>query len=191
MCFSVLALYCKQSKMGVKSSREKWLKKVKCAAGLDKIWVRGVSNAFCERALSQNSFSGHLALLPSLNVGHGGSSHCFLREKPVLCAVARVHLDDLARSTCGETRRPSAARDGDQWAAFFCSCPTGPPRSCAWPDSCVCSWWVTCLLGFSCLKLEQQAGLALGNGFVLCTGYDNWPWGVVGRRWGRPWIPYS
>lgn len=120
----------------------------------------------------------------------------FLREKLVLCAAAWVHLDGLAHSLCsgstrGETLSPSAARDGDQWATFFCSCPTGPPRSCTWPDSCVCSWCVTCLLGFSCLKLQQQAGLALGNGFLPCTGYDNWPWGVVGRRWGVPWICYS
>lgn len=75
MCFSVLALYCKQSKPGVKSSCKQRLKKVKCAAELDKIWV---SNAFCEQALSQNSFSGYPTLLPFPNMGWGESSHASL-----------------------------------------------------------------------------------------------------------------
>lgn len=67
-----------------------------------------MSNAFCEQALSQNSFSNHPALLPSPNtgaeVGRGGSSCSFLPEKPVLCFVAWVCLGNLPRCPAVATR---------------------------------------------------------------------------------------
>lgn len=195
MCFSVLALYCKQSKMGVKSSREQWLKKVKCAAGLVKIWVGRVSNAFCEQALSQNSFFRPSSFAPfpkhGCPSGMGRKFPLFPARKPVLCTAAWVASGrpclqpcPYRGSTCRETRSPSAARAGDQWAAFFCSCPAGASPFSHLTRQLCCSWCATRLLGFGRLKLHRQAGLALGDRFLPYAGCDNWPWGGGGVALG-------
>lgn len=150
MCFSVLALYCKQSKMGVKSSREQWLKKVKCAAGLVKIWVGRVSNAFCEQALSQNSFFRPSCFAPfpkrGCPSGTGRKLPLFPTRNFRLCFVLRLglHLGDLA---CNPART-AAARAGRRGARQLpvpeineplssAAAPRGPPPPRTWPDSCV------------------------------------------------------
>lgn len=130
MCFSVLALYCKQSKPGVKSSCQQWLKKVKCAAGLDKIWV---SNAFCEQALRQNSFSGHPALLPFPNMGWGESSHTSLH-----CGLGPFGWPCLySGSMCryGARQLPTLEINEPLSCAAALQSLSLPSRT--WPDSCV------------------------------------------------------
>lgn len=196
MCFSVLALYCKQSKMGVKSNHEQWLKKVKCAAGLDKIWVCRVSNTFCDQALSQNSFSGHPALLPSPNAGaeagQGESSYSFLPES--LCFALRLGSVWVTLPTALPVQQWHVRGDTEpvscpHWRSMSCFLLQLPGGASPFPHltwQLCCSWCETRLLGFSCLKLHHQTGLALGNRFFFlpCTGY-NWPRGAAGRRWGR------
>ena len=150
-----------------------------------------MSNAFCEQALSQNSFSVHPALLPSPNAsdkeGLGENSHSFLLES--LCFALRrgsvwVTLPAPWQPVQRDTEPVSCPRRRSVSRCLL----QLPRRACPFLHLT----WQLCgsgcasrLLGFGCLELHRQAARAVGEHFPPCAGCGNWPQGGGGVALGQ------